>query len=69
LELDLAFVYVMVFFFYYQWFEMRDDSYICWYWWNCWTLLFKRYFQNDLLEVFNLTGKIIHFVATCILKS
>ena len=24
-----------------QWSEMRGDCSCCWYWWNCWTSLFK----------------------------
>jgi hypothetical protein len=36
---------VMVFF-YVQWFQVRGDCLFCWYWWNCWSSLYKLSFHN-----------------------
>ena len=37
--------YVMVFLCV-QWVEVRGDCSFCWYWWHCWTSLFKLVFHN-----------------------
>ena len=33
-------------FFYVQWFQVRGDCLFCWYWWNCWSSLYKLSFHN-----------------------
>ena len=33
--------YYLMIFCYFQWFEVRGDCLFCWYWWNCWSSLFK----------------------------
>jgi hypothetical protein len=42
--------YVMVFFVF-KWFEVRGDSSFCWYWWNCWPLLFKLSFHICIIFI------------------
>ena len=36
--------FIVVFYFYVQWFYMRGDFSLCWYWWNCWPSLVKFLF-------------------------
>jgi hypothetical protein len=30
-----------------QWVKVRGDFCFCWYWWNCWSSLFKRSFHQS----------------------
>ena len=41
--------------FYVQWVKMRDDCSFCWYWWNCWTSLFKLSFYNQYKPLMSLS--------------
>ena len=41
----------MLLYFYVQWFELRGDCSLCWYWWICWPSLFKLSFHKYYKEI------------------
>jgi len=45
--LPTSYVEVPFFFISLSWVEVRGDCSFYWYWWNCWTSLYKLSFQNS----------------------
>ena len=60
-ETEFPILCAMVFFFCIQGFQMRGGCLFCWYWLNCWTLLFKLSFHKDCSLLFHSFYIIINF--------
>ena len=46
-------------------FAFRGDCSFCWYWWNCWPLLFKISFHNPPTNVNTNVDNLVHAARFC----